>query len=605
MIVFACFLSAFTSANYLVSQSEPAAGIFEKNKASVITFFILDENKSELSRGSGFIIGKDLMVTNFHLVSQAKSAEGLDSRGKKVKVEGIISLLKDYDLALVKVKSKAPPLPSGKFDSVMTGNALYVIGGNEIGELKIYEGKVSSVVEYTTNKKVADLDISAPGSLSGGPVFDASGQFVGMLFSPEGYVKFVLPAEVISEVSKTGVVTKFKKWNPVEYYKTQEGVNLAAQVFAATENHSRAAKYLKEVINFSPDDMNAQMLLASIYANQRNYSSAVSAYQKIVEKNPNLDKAYLGIGMVYVKMMKWQDAVAPLEKAIQLNAENTEAFSFLGKAYQEQRKFDKAAVAYKQYIEKDSEAPIETFVSLGECYSELNRHEDAILSFQKVAEKNPADLNINYKLAQSYQKAGQLEKADEIYTRLAQLSPEEAKIYFNTIIRMYDDAKMPDKAVEAANKLIALDPNNHESVYNLGAMLVKMQKFQEAAETFEKAIELNPSFEYAYANLGYCYSQLKNYKEAVAAFQKLTEIAPDNSDGHFNLAINYMQQKKWSGAVDPLNKTIELRPENGLAYYNLAITYLNLKDNYSAREVYNKLKGIDPNLASKLQKYLR
>ena len=165
LIVFICLLSASVSAMYSMPQSEEAAVIFEKNKVSVVSFFTLDENKNELSRGSGLIIGKDLMVTNYHLVSQAKSAEGLDFKGKKVKVEGIISVLKDYDLALLKVKSKSPPLTLGNFAAVKSGNILYAIGGNEIGELKIYDGKVSNVVEYTKNEKVADLDISTPGSI--------------------------------------------------------------------------------------------------------------------------------------------------------------------------------------------------------------------------------------------------------------------------------------------------------------------------------------------------------------------------------------------------------------------------------------------------------
>lgn len=66
-----------------------------------------------------------------------------------------------------------------------------------------------------------------------------------------------------------------------------------------------------------------------------------------------------------------------------------------------------------------------------------------------------------------------------------------------------------------------------------------------------------------------------------------------------------MLQKKFSAALEPLQKAVELKPDNASAHYNLAITYLNLKDNYSAREVYNVLLTIDPDLAEKLKKLLR
>ena len=71
------------------------------------------------------------------------------------------------------------------------------------------------------------------------------------------------------------------------------------------------------------------------------------------------------------------------------------------------------------------------------------------------------------------------------------------------------------------------------------------------------------------------------------------------------LGMSYMQIKSWHMAVEPLTKSMELRPDSGNAYYNLAICYLNLKDNYSARDIYNKLQSVDPGLAQKLKKYIK
>ena len=98
---------------------------------------------------------------------------------------------------------------------------------------------------------------------------------------------------------------------------------------------------------------------------------------------------------------------------------------------------------------------------------------------------------------------------------------------------------------------------------------------------------------------------MKKYKEAVESFKKFVEVTPDNADAWHNMAVGYMQLKKFDAALEPLRKSIELRPDYGTAYYNLAICYLNLKDDFSAREVYNKLKGIDSALAQKLKKYLK
>ncbi len=600
-----CFFVLFIPFGYFFAQSEEASSPFDQHKARVISIVAFDKEKIEVSRGTGFAIGKDIVATNYHLVSQAKAAQGMDSRGKEVKIEGIIAHDKENDLAILQAKIKAPPLGPGDFNKVQLDSDMVVIGVNEAEEIRTYQGKVVNLVEFAPGRKTADVDIAATSSVSGAPVFDSDGELMGFMIYLDSRTKFVLPASLLDGLKKSSPVTKFKKWEPEDYFSTLEGAYLGGKLAAALENTNKAVTFLRQVIKLKPDDLEVLFLLAETYTKQRSYSSSVSTYKKILELDPQLDDAYLEMGIIYVKMMQWSDAVAALEKSLELNADNTRAYSHLGKAYEEQKIFDKAAASYQQYLKAHPETPEDVALSLGICYMELEQFEDAILAFSEALKANPEHLNTNYKLAQAYQKAGQLEKAEETYRALAELSPEDAKIYFNTIIRMYDDAKMPDKAIGAAQRLIEIYPNDSEAYYNLGYMHVKLKNYKQAIEIFKKTVEIRPEFEYAYMNLGYCYSQMKNHEEAVNAFKKVVEIVPNSSDGWFNMGINYMQQKNWESAVEPLRKTIELRPDYGLAYYNLGIAYLNLHDNYSATDVYNKLTKINADLASKLKKYLR
>ena len=604
-IFFGIIALIFMSFSFLYSQAEEASSIFEQNKESVVSFVVLGEDKEEIARWTGFIIGKDLMLTNYHLVSQAKNAEGSDYRGKKVKIIGIISHNKEYNLAVLQVKSKAPALTPGTFAGIRFSDELTVIAGNEAGEIQLYKGKVINLVEFETGLKEADINIASTESASGAPVFEKNGQLVGIMMYPETGSKIVIPAELINKLEKSGVVTKFKNWENEEYFETYEGSYFAAKLYIALGSSRKAAKYLKKVLNIKPEELDVMIMLAETYSKQRNYSLAETTYKKIVGLNPSLDNAFMGLGVVYIKMRKWSDAVIALEKAVQLNLDHKSAYLLIGQAYKEQKNFEKAADNFTKYLELNSNNPQDAHLQLGQCYLELKQHDKAIPALEEALKLDPQSININYRLAQCYQNVAQYEKAEGIYSNLAQMSPDDAKVYFNNIIRMYDEAKMPDKAVNAAKKLIDLDPNNHESHYNMGAMLVKQKKYTESINSFKKSIELKPDFMYAYANMGYSYSQMKKYSNAVDAFKKLVELAPDDSNGWFNLGINYMQQKKWSSAVEPLRKTIELRPDYGLPYYNLGIVYLNLKDNYSARELYKKLKTFDPDMASKLQKYLR
>jgi tetratricopeptide (TPR) repeat protein len=588
----------------LFSQSEGAEQILEQNLPSMVTFTAFGEDKEEISTGTGFIIGEKIMVTSFSLISQAKSVEGLDYKGKKIKMDSIIAVDKNFGVALVLINRKNPILPLGNSDGVERSNKIFAIGANESQEFSISEGEVFNFHEFKLQRMI-ETTLSIPENYNGGPVIDLSGQVLGMVVFLDIGKKIIVPSKVLELLPKANTGIKFKDRQPEEYFETIEGATFASTIFYSMNNFSKAEKFFKKILEFKPDDIDTHGFLAEIYTKQRDYSSAVSTYKKIIELDANNDAAYYGLGDVNMKMMNWKEAITPLEKAVQLNPDRTNVFYQIASAHQELKEFDLAAEAFKKFIASDPQQPFEAYNRLGFCQMELQQFADAVVSFQEALKGIPDDVNITYKMAQSYEKAGQFEQAAETFYKLAEMSPKDARIYYNTVINMYNSAKMPDKAAEAANKMVALNPNDPDALFNLGFMLVQMKKFKEAIEILDRVIELTPEMEYAHLNKGFSLYSLKQYKNAIQAYTNTVELFPENADAWMFLGMSYMQIKSWHMAVDPLNKSMELRPKSGNAYYNLAICYLNLKDNYSARDVYNKLQSIDPSLAQKLKKFIK
>jgi tetratricopeptide (TPR) repeat protein len=589
----------------LCAQSEGGAGAFEKHKESVISYMSLGKEKEIIAKGTGFIIGKETMVTTYSLISQADKVEGLDYRGKKVKIEGIFGVDKNHNIALLKAKSKSPGLPKGDPFAAGQGSTIFAVGSNDTGQLQVVEGTLAKVTEFAPNQRILEILLEAPDTFSGAPVFNKDGQVLGILIFLGVRTKFVLPINLVEAVSKKSSHTKFKDQSTEDYDETLEGSYLSGRVFAALGRNSQAEKYLKKVLSIKPDEMDVHLMLSSIYLSQRNYGNAVSTLKKIIELDPNLDEAHFGLGEVFIKMRKWDEAIAPLEKAVSMNPTHKEAYFLIGNAHQELKAFDKAAGSYNQYISSNPDNPGDAYYNLGLCQMELSQFEQASASLAKALEEKPQDSQVNSKLAEAYQKSGQLDNAAEVYMRLAELNPSDGKFYYSTVIRMYDEAGMTDKAIASLQKMIEINPQDADAIYNLGYMYVKLEKWNEAIATFNQALEARSDFTYAYLQLGYVYSKLKKFKDAVNVYKKLVEIDPGNGDGWMSIGVCHMQLKQYAPAVEPLKKAIELRPENGTAYYNLGIAYLNLQDWEAARNIHKRLVDVDPDLAQKLQKYLR
>jgi tetratricopeptide (TPR) repeat protein len=595
------FLFAVSS---LFSQSDEALKILENNKAGVVSLTAYGSNKQIVGVGSGFALGDGVMATSYLLISQAAAVEGKNFQGKKVKIEAILAVDKNSFLALLKTKGKEPALTLGNSEDLKKDNKVFAIGTNEAGEITVSEGTVTNIQDYAPGRRIIDSSLSVWENSSGSPVLDTNGQVLGITIFLERGLKFIIPSNLVKTLPKKAEV-KFKDWQHEDYLSTLEGSLLAGKISSLLDETGKAQKYLEKVLKEAPANIEAQSLLASVYIRERNYEAAISAYNKVIELDANRDDAYYGLGLVYFKMRRFKEAAVPLEKAVRLNPEYKEAYFYIASSYEESKDFAKAAEFYEKYVNLKPERAGQAYANLGLCKFEIGEFGAAAAAFQEALKENPQDTHINDMLAQAFKKSGQYEKAEQVYKYLAQLSPEYSLNNYQAILRMYDEAGLGDKAIEAAKKIVELNPKDSDSLYNLGYMYYKQKRYNEAIESLRKAVQMRPNFEYAYLTLASCYVELKQWSKCIETYSKYVEIAPDNADAWHAIGVSYMKLKKFESALDPLLKTIELRPDFGIAYFNLAITYLNLHDNYSARETYRKLLKIDPSLAEKLKKYIR
>jgi len=602
---FALGLGILLSGHLSFGQSEESAKILTQTGPGMINLIVYGKDKQEIAKGTAFAITKDIAVTSYHLISQAVSCVGFNIKKKEVDIEGVAAVDKNLDLALVKFDGKVQPLVLGNSDELAAGKKVLAVGVNESGEIVVSEGAVRSLFDLGGGQKIADSSLAIPDSFSGGAVLGESGKILGVIQVLDKRLRFIAPANAVAGLSKTVKVTPFKSWQPEDYVGTLEASWLAGRLYAWMGEPYSAQRGLEKVAKAQPNNLEAWSLLAKVYDGQRDYQSAIPAYQKVVELDPQRGDAYFGLGQIFVRMQRSSEAIAALEKAIQLDPNNKEAVLNLGEAYDTAREFQKAGDAYQKYIGLKPENVWTAYQRLGMSRLNANEFDAAATALEEARQAQPQDQTINYNLAQAYDKAQKLDKAEEVYKNLAQISPKDAVTWYSMILTMYAKANLPAKAVEAAKKIVELKPNDEQVLYNLAQMYQQDQKYEEAIDTYKKAVAVKPTYDIAHFQIGSCLYNLKRYKEAMESFKKNVEIVPEHFYGWLFLGMCHMQVKDFNGALDPIKKAVDLQPENGTGLYNLAIIYLNLKDNYSAREIYKKLQAVDPNMAAKLKQYIK
>jgi Trypsin-like peptidase domain len=162
------------SAQELARQTLPAVVLID-----------CDEGRGNHSLGSGFFIGPDTIVTNYHVVKGMISGEARTvsvGRAKRIWQISVRGFDEDSDLALLSVSvSKADKmlvLPLAKSVTVI-GDTIYAFGNPEGLTGTISPGIVSGLRSFKSGERIQITAPISPGS-SGGRVVNTRGEVIGI-----------------------------------------------------------------------------------------------------------------------------------------------------------------------------------------------------------------------------------------------------------------------------------------------------------------------------------------------------------------------------------------------------------------------------------------
>ena len=195
--------------------------IKEQNKkwGYPIVFRCEKEHQSDSDGASGtsgtafFISKKGYLLTNNHVVEGCKLSK-INYFNKEYDAE-LIATDKTLDLALLKVEAKPKSYISFSKDKLKK-RQLIIIAGYPLGEflsddLKINEGKISSLKGFDNNSNEITVDIAINPGNSGGPIVNEKGQLVAVAVA--GMSKEV--TEGISFGIKYSAAANFLKSNKI------------------------------------------------------------------------------------------------------------------------------------------------------------------------------------------------------------------------------------------------------------------------------------------------------------------------------------------------------------------------------------------------------
>ena len=132
--------------------------------------------------GTGFLLSSNgLIATNYHVVQDSVDIAVATTDSNIHPVESVIAYDIDKDFALIKIPGENfPHVTVGDSDLVTVGEDIVVIGNPEGLSNTISNGIISGVRDYDLIGQQIQITAPISGGSSGGPIFNTSGQVIGV-----------------------------------------------------------------------------------------------------------------------------------------------------------------------------------------------------------------------------------------------------------------------------------------------------------------------------------------------------------------------------------------------------------------------------------------
>lgn len=427
-----CAVSLTSVSSVARSQGvESPSTIFRNAKPSVVYIIAGDSSGNPTVQGSGFIIAKDRIVTNHHVLAGTSLALAVFSDGKSSPITTVIADSSTKDLTVVGADTGSrQAVTLGDDLALQEGDPVYAIGAPKGLELSLTDGIVSSFRNVGDEFFIQSTAAIGHGS-SGGPLFNREGRVVGItsaLMSDTPGIYFSIGIGDLKRLLRNPqlMVEDFTEWakrNPGE--SDSASVASSGKASSSTEKISQIEQLLRdgkfdeartEIQTFAtadPDSAITHRLFGEFNQKTGHADEALNELTVSVEKDPrdSVSQFYLAISLFGAR--RFDEALAHELKSNELGPSDADT-PLLAMLYYAVRDYNHAEAMARKAVQTDPKNETALNVLAGLTFHHLSSREENWSTYVQTLTAIDAD-NFWTHVAQGYA-ALRASKPDEAIT---------------------------------------------------------------------------------------------------------------------------------------------------------------------------------------------
>ncbi|MGR3175665.1 MAG: tetratricopeptide repeat-containing glycosyltransferase family 2 protein, partial [Candidatus Scalindua sp.] len=361
----------------------------------------------------------------------------------------------------------------------------------------------------------------------------------------------------------------------------------------------RTSNLLKEQIKNDPEDPKPHHYLVSSYLERKKYDESIKAALKAIELYERHDKTspllfftYYNVSTAYHFKKDFKNAEKYAIKAIELYPEYMDPYDMLSIIYFTQRNYDKFFHYTQRFLELLKAIEDDPSIALTFPYHTLNNawlahSRMAINHYEQGKDKEGLQslknaINCADNVWEPYLAIGKhflehnnLKMAERFLSDGIKKYPENREIQYY-LADTYEKSGASDKALVLFRKILQNHADETLAQYRLGLLLVKNNQFNEAISLFKSVIHKNTKHTDALFNLAVSYEMAGNIAQAKDTYNKTLKIKPEYPEVFVRLGALYLNECNYIKAEECFLNTVRLDKYLLEAHLALSKVYIAL-----------------------------
>ena len=160
----------------------------------------------------------------------------------------------------------------------------------------------------------------------------------------------------------------------------------------------------------------------------------------------------------------------------------------------------------------------------------------------QMFQKTPASYRVNQISAEIFEVQGRYGDAVAEYRKAIEKNPAAVNLHFRLARALLMQSHTPELMDEAAKEFAAelkLNPSDAVAEYEIGQILLAENKPQDAAPRFERSLALSPDFAEALLAVARLRADEKRNNEAIQLLERAVRLQPENESARYSLMLAY------------------------------------------------------------------